>query len=274
MIDNLVAWYGSEASYREVERLLDMAVRMPEAKLRFAMEDNSNPIGYEVLDGIAMISTSGSLVSSGNWMTKWLGIPSYDDIIARFHEAGEDKSVQQVIHFINSPGGAAEGCKGCASFIESFSQNVKPVVSYTDRQACSAGYWLFAAGDQAIVGEDARIGSIGALLVHTEYTEMDKQMGITRTVFRSAPLKAKLNPYEKLDEAGTEEAEKELKWLHDSFVGGVSLLRQKPVSTVEKKMATGAVFRSQEAISMGLADKVMNFDSLMAKLTSALKRKK
>lgn len=271
MID---AWYGSERSYREVERLLN-SFEMSSSKPQLSNLDElgPNPINTTITNGLGVMTVKGSIVSTSTWLTRWLGIPSYEDIREAVAGLAGNPDVKAIVINYDTPGGAAKGCKSCANYIREVDTKYKPVVSYTNESACSAGFWLFSAGSQRVVGEDAQIGSVGAIIVHTEYSEMDKNMGITRTVKRSAPYKALGTPFEKLSEEAEKELDDELEYLHNLFVTGIADLTRIPERKVRDTIATGRVFRTEEALRLKMADTTLSFGDTLARIAKRINRK-
>lgn len=271
MID---AWYGSERSYREVEQLLnsfELSANKPQLN---KMDDfGSNPVGASISNGLGVMQIKGSIVTNSSWITRWLGIPSYEDIREAAAQLAGNVDVKAIVINYDSPGGAAKGCKSCANYLREIDTKHKPVVSYTNDSACSAAYWLFSAGSQRVIGEDAQIGSVGAIIVHTEYSEMDKNMGITRTVKRSAPYKALGTPFEKLSEEAEAELDAELEYLHNLFVTGIADLTRIPERKVRDTIATGKVFRTEEALRLKMADTTLSFGDTLARIAKRINRK-
>ena len=267
MID---AWYGTERSYRETEKMLSADL----TQLRSGGDDDEpNPVKTEIVQGLGIMHIRGPMISSGNWMTRWFGIVSYDDIKEAAAKLAGNHDVKAILAVYDSPGGAAKGCKACADYLRDINDNDKPVVSFTDDAACSAAYWLYCAGQTRIAGENAQLGSVGAIIVHTEYSEMDKQMGIGRTVLRSAPYKALVTPFEKLTEESEKELTDELAYLHDSFVSGISHLTGISAKKVADTIANGKVYRTPEALNLKLADARLSFGEVVSKLAKRFNRK-
>ena len=267
-MDELI-WFGSENSFRELQALYGGGLNLtkaPDPKLWMG-DDDRNPLQHVLADGVAVVDITGPMISRGNVLTKFFGIVDYESIKEKLVELGGDEDVRAIVMNYDTPGGAAKGCKLCARFIADFSANRKPVVSFTEGTAASAGYWLYAAGDQGVVDEEGRLGSIGAIIVHTEYTEMDKRLGITNTVLRSTPLKALGTPYEKLSDEAKKELEEELSYLHNAFATGISELRDLPKDEVLENIATGKVFRAQKALKLKLADHKLSLEQLVSRLS-------
>lgn len=265
-------WFGTEKSYYDLQAALARSPEMTQLRLGESDEDETT-MPVELIDGVAIISINGPLISTATWFSQWLGIPSYDGIKETLSELAGETKVRAILLDYDTPGGQAKGCKSCANFIREYAENVKPVISYTAGSAASAGMWLYSAGLAHFMDEDAQVGSVGAIMVHSEYTEMDRQMGVTRKVFRSAPYKALGTPFEKLSKEAEAEITEELDFLHQQFVSGISELSDIPEATVAKKIATGKMFRSDKALSLGLTDQVLSFGEVIAKLSEQYRAK-
>lgn len=261
MIDDI--WMGSEKSYYELKTRLDanMAVR-PESV------DEDNPIQLEVVDGIAIASISGPMVATSNWITQYLGIVSYQDIQEALASLEKEKDVKAILFDYDTPGGQAKGCRQCANFIREYAEKVKPVYSYSGGQVASAGMWLYSAGLYHGIDEDAQAGSVGVIMVHSDLHQMRLNEGIKDTIFRSAPYKALGHPLEPLSEEATKQIQEELDYLHDQFVTGISDLSDIPKDKVAKNIANGKMYRSREAVKLGLADAVLPLGKMIAKVSA------
>lgn len=279
MIENL--WFGTEHGYDELVAQLAMAAKLPspDPKLFYQDDDDDeiysrrNPIKHELVGGIAVATISGPLVTRSSWITQWLGIVSYDDIKSKLSELGSDTNVSAVVLNYDTPGGNASGCRSCSRYIRDFSDKVRPVVSFSENLVASAGYWLFAAGEQRVIDEDSRTGSIGVIAVHTEYSEMYEQMGVKNTVFRSAPKKALGSPVEPLTDEARKEIEDEVAYIHQQFVTGVAEMIGQSEAHVSKKIATGEVFRAKDALRLKLADKQLSLETLVSRLAAQYRKK-
>lgn len=262
---NTEIWMGSEASYLELQETLSV---QPDLRSGPFGPDGGNPVQVEVIDGVAVLHIVGPLVSRGNWITRLFEVISYVDIENTLSELAGDKNVRAILMNYDTPGGSAKGCKQCAAFIRDYAESVKPVFSFTSGTAASAGMWLYSAGLGHFADEDSQVGSVGAILVHTEQTELDKNIGFTRKVFRSAPYKALGSPYEKLSKDAEAMIEEELDFIHRQFVEGIAEYSDLSVQEVSKKVATGKLFRAPEAHALGLVDQVLPFGQTVVKLAN------
>lgn len=265
----MTIWLGTERSAYEYQEVLKQMTAKHGAISMRAPDDDSadNPVGYQVVDGVAIISIKGSTVSNTSFWTRELGIATYPDMKEQVARAADDKKVKFIVQHIDSSGGAAAGVKSYAKFVSQINEHVKPVVSFTSGTMASAALWYGTAAGLVIADEDARLGSLGVILVHQEYSDQLKMEGITATVFRTSPYKAMGNPFEKLDEVSTGEITRELLDIHVGFVKGIATYRRLETAYVSENIATGRVYNVQDALALKLVDKEMNFDQLIAKLS-------
>jgi signal peptide peptidase SppA len=275
MITEEDIWFGSLKSLRDLENMIQyMDPGSFPAKLKSSEDDeyDYNPVVMQELGSVAVLNITGPLISKSTFWSQVLGVISYEDIKARLAQVGDDKKIKSVLMNFDSPGGDAKGCKLCARYIRDFSDNVKPVVGYTEGYAASAAYWLYAATGARAVDEEGRLGSVGAIMVHTEYTEMDRKQGITRRVFRSAPYKALGTPYEKLSEDAENQIREELDHMHNLFVSGISELMDLDREEVSSTIANGKMFRAKQALKLGMADHQLSLEETVAKLAAGSKK--
>lgn len=267
MIRNFL-WLGTEESAADFYSVLSKGVEKfgsIEPSL-VSDDDDDNPVMYQVEEGLAIISVKGSTWTTSTEMTRWFGIATYEDIRNRVIEALDDSSVKQIMLNIDSPGGQAAGTGALSKFITR-ADKVKPIRTHTGGLMASAAMWYGSAGREVVADEDARVGSIGVISVHFEYTEAMKKDGVKATVFRSAPYKALGQPYEKLSEAAERQIMKETKTIHDKFVGAIASNLGLDEKTVAASIATGEVFDAPRGLSLGLVHRIATVDETVARLS-------
>src|SRR6185312_9791125 len=94
-----------------------------------------------------------------------------------------------------------------------------PSAAHGSSMVASAGYWLMSSiNGLKTAGPTAEIGSIGVLQVAIEYSKQLEGEGVTAKVLRSAPMKARMNPYEPLGDDAEAHALEQLGQMHDLFV--------------------------------------------------------
>ena len=268
MIRNFL-WLGTEESASDFYSLLQKGLEKfgtLDPALSSEEDEDDNPIGYQVEDGLAILTIKGPTWTSSNEMTRWYGIATYEDIRNRLVEALDDQNIKQIMLNIDSPGGQASGVGALSKFISRVDK-IKPVRTHTGGMMASAAMWYGSAAREVVADEDARVGSIGVISVHFEYTEAMKKDGVKATVFRSAPYKALGQPYEKLSEAAERQITKEIKAIHDKFVSRLATNLKLEESVIASKIATGEVFDAPRGLALGLVHRVATVDETVARLS-------
>lgn len=219
---------------------------------------------------VGLVTIAGSLNNSDSWMNRYIGAVGYPEIRQALVHAAKDPDIKAIVLDVKSGGGAVSGMVDTADLIKRIDADVKPVYSYTDSMAASAGYALFSSARGRAISRTAEVGSIGVLLVHQEMTKLMSEVGITPTVIRSGKYKALGNPYEKLSDLAVEVLQESVDATAEVFEELVADNLGVPQSAVHGKMGQGRVFMGQAAVDIGLAEEVSNFDALMSKVMGGI----
>jgi signal peptide peptidase SppA len=221
---------------------------------------------YKVQNGIAEIPIRGVLLKRTSGLLALLfGIKGMHEIGADIETALNDRDVKGIFLDIDSPGGSVSGTQVLADIVFS-ARGKKPIMSYADGSMCSAAYWVGSGADQIVLADSTtKVGSVGIVGCHLEYSEQAKQKGIGIHVFSSGKFKKSGNMFEKLSKDDITYIDSQFKYLHDVFIKGVerNLGKRLPSDAREAK-----TFIGQQAISVGLAHGIMNKNQAMARLKS------
>lgn len=222
---------------------------------------------YPVLNGIAVIDITGSLVHNGGYVGSKSGCMCYDGIQAQIESAEGNGQVKGIMLRFDSPGGEVAGIQALAAVI---GECEKPVWGHANELAASAACWAISACDKVLLAETAEIGSVGVVMGHCDYSEMLAAEGIKVTLIHAGAHKVDGNPYEPLPKEVLAEFQGELDDLRMLFATNVATGRGIETSQV---LATEArMYRGQAAVDQGLADQVMSFDDAMATFSATLAR--
>ncbi|EGD0165701.1 S49 family peptidase, partial [Escherichia coli] len=116
---------------------------------------------YQVMNGIAVLPVSGTLVSRTRALQPYSGMTGYNGIIARVRD-------------------------------------IKPVWALANDMNCSAGQLLASAASRRLVTQTARTGSIGVMMAHSNYGAALEKQGVEITLIYSGSHKVDGNPYSHL----------------------------------------------------------------------------
>lgn len=223
----------------------------------------------QIVDGVGVVNVSGMLFPKPNMWT-WYGMATAtSDIRDAALEALGRADVKGVLLLVDSPGGRAQGVFEAAREIRAAAETAgKPIWSYVDGCAASGGYALATAGTRILAGHMAQVGSIGALMVHTQYRPTDA----AHTVIRYGENKALGNPYESFDAKAAAEWQTIVDTIGSTFEQLVAEFRGVTLAQVQQRFGRGSVFFGSDATSRGLIDggTVESIDAALAQFRTSL----
>ena len=245
-------WAGSEETWEAYQASLKS---IKEYEARTDRQEIQVPNLYQRVGNVGTISVTGSLVSGKTSpLYQYFGIIGYENIKEAVLEGVKDKSAATLMLIGKSGGGAVDGCASAAEFIRGAAA-AKPMSAYAEF-AASACYWLISAAPHITLADTGVAGSIGIIRIVSEYSQMDKKEGITRTVLRAGENKARINPYEPLTDKARADEQKKLDYLHDRFIGTVAHQRGVSKAEVKRNYGDGSTFIGTMALDVGLVDAV------------------
>ncbi len=166
--------------------------------------------------------------------------------------AAADENIKAVIVDVDSPGGTSAAGDELAQAVRRFG---KPSASVIHDVGVSSGYLVASAANRVFAGLSSTVGSIGATYSYLNLTEKNKDEGISYEVLSSAPFKDMLSPDKPLTDEERELIERDLKILHNDFVGTVALYRELPREHIER-LADGSAILGGQALNEGLIDEI------------------
>jgi capsid assembly protease len=227
---------------------------------------------YPMMDDVAVIEISGTLVHKYGYLDPVSGMTGYDGIARKLRAAMADDAVRAIWLDVDSPGGEVAGCFALADEIAAStkSEGGKPIWAYVNEQSCSAAYALTCVCDKVYAPADAVIGSIGAFVLHVDLTAALDKNGVKVTIVRAGDRKARTMPYEGLDPAAAEKLQDWVDETRGRFVKLVAAGRRLPVKAVNQTEADW--YTANDALEHGLIDGILSETHAWAKLQRSLAR--
>lgn len=217
---------------------------------------------YFTVEGknVAYIPIWGSLTKDGDLCG--YGMRDYGQWIMRAENSERINAI--LLDFNNCPGGTVDGTPELASII---AQTSKPVVSFVDGMAASAGVWLASQTNHIMANSlnFNEIGSIGTLYVHVDArTKIEKEIGKVEIIRATDSVdKARINSFEELREEDRAKLIEELDEINAVFHSAVKSGRfgKLTEAAISKKTGifSGAMYSSEEAKQLGLIDSIGTF---------------
>ena len=220
----------------------------------------------QIVDGVAMIDVSGTLVHRSSWMDAVSGLASYEKLSDEMDRAVADPNVRAVLLCINSPGGEVAGMFEMAERIQALRGKGKAIHAIASDSACSAAFLLGAACEKFYATEAAVTGSIGIVWAHVDVSEADKKAGIKVTHIHAGARKVDGNAHEPLTGEALNTLQAHVDKTAAVFFARVDKYRGLAAGTA--KATEAAVFIGSEAAKAGLIDGIKSTRQVLAELKS------
>ena len=263
-------WAGDEASRLIAQQAEQQMLAAGVEQLRACSgEDDEDPnLLIQRAGNVAVISIRGSLINASlpNWVAELFGVTTYQAIREAAMQAAADPGVAAILLDIASGGGAVSGLVETADLLADVDANSKPIYTYGADLMANAAVWLGVVGRTVAISRSTLAGSIGVIYTHLDYSEQLKQEGVQPRVFRAGKYKALGQPVEKLTEAAEEQIQARLDNTYALFIEHVAARRNKTCAETDQKMAQGREFYGQQAVDVGLVDKVCTFEACLAEV--------
>lgn len=226
---------------------------------------------YSVENGIAYLNIEGTLTYKPTLFSMMCGGISYLELQDAAKEIAEDSGIKTVVMTVDSGGGEAYAAFQTSRLIkETLSAANKKVITYVDGMMASAAYVLGCSANEVIMNPDAQTGSIGVVVKLVDTAVMKEQKGIKDVYIYAGDKKVPFDDEGHFKKDFLDRLQTSVDETYLEFVNHVSEMRNIPTKDVVATQAD--VFRSNKAIELGLADKVMTrfeFEEYLSTLTNA-----
>ncbi len=181
---------------------------------------------------------------------------SYEGIIEQ-GQALADMGATTIVLQIDSGGGEAYGCFESANELRKVCDDYGiKLITYVDGNACSAAYAWACIADEIILNPYAEVGSVGVVVSLMNNTKALEKMGIQRTFVYAGDNKIPFSPDGEFKDEFIADIQRKVDSTYNDFVKHVSGYTGLSIEAVKSTQA--AVYMADEAISLGMADKVMS----------------
>lgn len=221
--------------------------------------------GWSLHEGIACIDIEGALMDRGFITVSGAPFWGYDTIGQALKEAHADQRTRGIFVRMNTPGGIVAGTlealtADIRAMRETENDNGKPIFAYCD-MAASAGYWIAAQFDRIFAPAVGMVGSIGAVIVHQDYSEALKSEGIRTTAIQFGRKKTDGAWWKPLSEEAQADLQAEIDAIGDRFISDV--IRGREFMSRTELLATEAACvmaehadAARSGFTLGLVDEI------------------
>lgn len=160
---------------------------------------------------------------------------------------------------VDSGGGEAHAMMDSANYIRQLAdENGIKIIAYVDGMSASAAYGISCIADEIVMSSDSMVGSIGVLIQLINDSKALEKAGYERTFVTAGKDKVPFAKDGSFTEAFMERLQHQVDALYEGFTSHVAKHRKLDVSAVKNTEAN--VFMADEALKLGLADKVMTIE--------------
>jgi signal peptide peptidase SppA len=132
--------------------------------------------------------------------------------------------------------------------------------------AASAAYWLASAASELVVTPSGEVGSIGVFAIHEDYSAALDRVGVKVSLISAGKYKTEGNPFEPLGEEAQAAVQGTVNDYYDMFIRAVARGRGVSQADVIAGFGEGRVVMAEQAVRLGMADRVATIDEVIGGL--------
>jgi protease-4 len=190
-------------------------------------------------------------------------------LVAALKSAFEDKGAVAVVLRINSPGGSPVQSGIVNDEIRRLKAlHKKKVYAVVEEMCASGAYYIAVAADEIYVDKASLVGSIGVLMDGFGFTGLMDKVGVERRLLTAGENKGMLDPFSPQNERQTAFAKTMIDQIHQQFITVVKQGRGDRLKDSPDTFS-GLFWNGEEAIKLGLADKLGNLDFVAREVIKA-----
>lgn len=221
---------------------------------------------------LGVIHISGPLTNKSTGWEAFCGGTSYESIKEDF-EALLEAGTKTIAFMVESGGGEAYGMMDTGNYLRKLAdENGVKIISYVDGLSASAAYGLTAISDEIISNKNSEIGSIGVLIRLMNDSKALEMKGYERSFISAGTEKIPFAEDGSFRKEFLDDLQYKVDALYTDFTEYVAEHRKMTVEAVRNTQAN--TFLAEDAIALGLADKVMTQEDFYSYLSGQAQNNK
>lgn len=216
---------------------------------------------------VAVLPLVGTIIPRADFFTEASGGVSVQRFTQRFRQALADPEVGSIVIDVDSPGGQVSGVEELSREIFE-ARGQKPIAAVANSLAASAAYWIATAADELVVTPSGEAGSIGVLAMHEDMSGFLEKMGVNISLVAAGKYKTEGNPFEPLNDDARAALQSRIDEYYAMFTSAVARNRGVSSHDVRNGFGQGRVVGAEQAVALGMADRVATLDETVNGLLS------
>jgi len=216
--------------------------------------------------------TVGVIVAAGNIVDgeQPVGVIGGDSLANLIRQARKDGSIKSVVLRVDSGGGSMFASEIIRRELELLKKSGKPLVVSMGSMAASGGYWISALADEIWATPTTLTGSIGIFAAVPTIDQTLGKLGITTDGVGTTATAGSLRIDRPLAAATERTIQTSIEFGYQQFISVVADGRNLAKDEVEK-IAGGRVWTGNDAMGIGLVDKLGGFNEAIVAAASLAK---
>lgn len=184
-------------------------------------------------------------------------ITDSEEYIRGIRDFIRDERVKAIVVRIDSPGGTVGASQEIFEELRK-ARKIKPVVISIGNIATSGGLYVALGGNKIFASPGSITGSVGVIMQIPNLEKVLKKIGIEAEVIKSGEFKDTGSFYRAITPKEKEYLQEKVNIIHKQFVKAIAEERKISESYL-KEIADGRIFTGEEAVKLGLVDKLGTF---------------
>jgi len=216
---------------------------------------------------VAVLPLHGIMSQRIGMLEAMSGGVSTDAFKAALREQVNNPQVKAVIIDVASPGGSVYGIDELATEIHSMREQ-KPIVAVANSGMFSASYYPMSNASEIVITPGGELGSIGVIAMHIDQSALNEKAGVKPTLITFGKYKAEGNSHEPLNDEAHAEIQRQVDRYGHMFIAAVARGREVSTETVRTRYGQGRIFGAQEAVRLGMADRIATLEQTIQRFAS------
>lgn len=267
-------WAISKPTLEVIVNVLGMreaGITMSHEEIQARIGAATRGSGATTAGTVAVLPLYGVIDHKVTMMSEISGGTAVTGFMQAFRQLRDDASISAIIIDVDSPGGSVFGIEEAADEIYQ-SRGVKPTVAMVNPECGSAALWIATACKEVVCTPSGMIGSLGCYTVHLDRSEANAKIGIKPTYIAYGENKVAGHPDAPLDEETHAYMLKQVNAIGEKFVRAVARGRNVSLKKVRDEFGQGRMFSSEDALAVGMVDRVATFEQTVERLGGRRKR--
>lgn len=260
----LLAYFSNNYTADTADTDKKLEIKSAYEGIRFAPSSYYEARNFQGYDGAdaAVIELSGPIMKDD-----FCGGFGSASLMNEFIKIEQQQNIKTIYLLVNSPGGMVDGTQQFANAIKTSKKNTVAIV---DGMSASAAYWITSACKEVIATSDtSMIGCIGTMIRLSDNTKFLEEKGIQVREYYATESTEKNNAVNlAIKGDGKKLISEMLDPLNALFLNAVKENRN-----ANAEVLTGKIYFAQEAVTLGLIDRIASVHSIFSQYTKTQKQK-